>query len=54
MDSPIQTNLEILKEKNVQLKHLLDDPHPGLATWMMAVCKTVEDMYVQVGGEFKG
>ena len=44
-------NIKILKEKNTRLTQLLDDPQPGLSTWMIAVGKTVEDMYIQVGGE---
>lgn len=37
----IEEDIEDMKELNRQLKALLDDPHPGLATWMMAVIRVL-------------
>lgn len=38
------SELDILKEKVIKLKKLLDDPHPGLLTWCEAFSKLREDV----------
>ncbi len=36
--------IETLKERAARLQGLLDDPHPGLATWMMMVGRALDSI----------
>jgi hypothetical protein len=47
----IERRCELLREQHRVLGVLLDDPHPGLATWMGAVPKVVQEMQAIMNGE---
>ena len=36
--------IELLKERTTQLQRLLDDPHPGLAAWMIMVGNALDNI----------
>lgn len=36
--------IELLKERTARLQNLLQDPQVGLATWMMAVGRTLDSI----------
>lgn len=40
----LDERIQELKQKACRLNSLLDDPHPGLATWMIAVGRAIDDI----------
>lgn len=49
--SEIEMRVEHLQRLSAELADLLGDPHPGLATWLLAVPKVVRQMQAVLDGK---
>ena len=41
-------NVEVLKTLNRRMERLLDDPHPGLITWVEALYTCIDEINADV------
>jgi hypothetical protein len=51
MDSVLDDRVVLLKESTRKLSALLDDPHPGLHTWIVAVTRQIAAINAIADGE---
>jgi len=51
MQTVIEKRIELLKVQNARLRDLLDNPQPGLTTWLQAVPQVVAEINAIMAGE---